>query len=148
MKRTEIPTASFDERYGPWICMGCGKPHKLGADCPSDLADEQSATEGEAMNTRTTDPAPADVLEVLGEIIESLSENERTVGMEGERAYVFPYSAVRRTLAEEMNIRGWRFSSAYRIEATPLHAHVYAILGGTVSLNAMADDLRAKGVAA
>jgi hypothetical protein len=27
-----LPT--FEERYGPWICMGCGLPHKLGTDCP------------------------------------------------------------------------------------------------------------------
>ena len=25
---------TFEERYGPWICMGCGRPHKLGGPCP------------------------------------------------------------------------------------------------------------------
>ncbi len=25
---------SFEERYGPWICMGCGYPHKEGDPCP------------------------------------------------------------------------------------------------------------------
>ncbi len=24
------PEPTFEERYGPWICAGCGKPHKLG----------------------------------------------------------------------------------------------------------------------
>lgn len=29
---TNKPT--FEERYGPWICMGCGYAHKLEDDCP------------------------------------------------------------------------------------------------------------------
>lgn len=27
---------TFEERYGPWFCMGCGKPHKLGDPCPGE----------------------------------------------------------------------------------------------------------------
>jgi len=27
---------SFDMRYGPWICMGCGMPHNLGEACPNE----------------------------------------------------------------------------------------------------------------
>ncbi len=30
------PAPTFEERYGPWICAGCGKPHKLGDACPGD----------------------------------------------------------------------------------------------------------------
>ena len=33
---------TFEERYGPWICAGCGRPHKLGEDCPPTI-DEQIA---------------------------------------------------------------------------------------------------------
>jgi hypothetical protein len=32
MASIEAPT--FEERYGPWICAGCGKPHTLGDPCP------------------------------------------------------------------------------------------------------------------
>jgi hypothetical protein len=28
------PTPTFEEQYGPWICAGCGTPHKLGDPCP------------------------------------------------------------------------------------------------------------------
>lgn len=27
---------TFEERCGPWICMGCGLAHKLGKPCPTD----------------------------------------------------------------------------------------------------------------
>ncbi len=30
--------STFEERYGPWICMGCGMAHKLGDPCPTDLS--------------------------------------------------------------------------------------------------------------
>lgn len=33
----------FEERYGPWICSGCGLAHKLGDPCPTDVV-----TDGEA----------------------------------------------------------------------------------------------------
>jgi hypothetical protein len=35
---------TFEERYGPWICCGCGLAHKLGAECPTD----SPVTDGEA----------------------------------------------------------------------------------------------------
>lgn len=30
----DMSTPSFEERYGPWICAGCGKAHQLGEPCP------------------------------------------------------------------------------------------------------------------
>lgn len=34
----EVPEVkpTFDETYGPWICMGCGYAHVLGEPCPTD----------------------------------------------------------------------------------------------------------------
>lgn len=29
----EPKVATFEERYGPWICCGCGKPHAPDASC-------------------------------------------------------------------------------------------------------------------
>jgi hypothetical protein len=29
----EFASATFEEKYGPWICMGCGMAHKLGEEC-------------------------------------------------------------------------------------------------------------------
>ena len=53
-------TATFEERYGPWICMECGTPHKAGHECPPTI--EQQIAELKAAGwipiTRTTWKAP------------------------------------------------------------------------------------------
>lgn len=37
-RKPKAPT--FEELYGPWICMGCGMAHKLGDPCPTDEPDQ------------------------------------------------------------------------------------------------------------
>jgi hypothetical protein len=39
------PEPTFEERFGPWICAGCGKPHKMGEACPGDDQPEPTVRE-------------------------------------------------------------------------------------------------------
>jgi hypothetical protein len=90
------------------------------------------------------DPTPEQVLELIGEISTELlnAKYDNTVEREHEKVYdKISIGDIRRSFAVEMNKRDWRFSSAYRHEVTPLHSACYSILGSTVGMNWMADDL-------
>ena len=47
---------TFEERYGPWICMGCGWPHKLGKPCPGIAVTNESSVTTVIIEGRTVTP--------------------------------------------------------------------------------------------
>lgn len=74
-----MPT--FEERYGPWICCGCGRPHATTEDCPTHSAGRVDADRPEEQRPDLTPTQHlAQLLEESGAIpvIDGIPCNEHT----------------------------------------------------------------------
>ena len=96
------------------------------------------------------DPTPEETLErtaaAVSALIERVFESEPAGSFaDMEKVYErIPLADIRREVAVSMNAAGDRFSSDYRHEETPMHTICLHLLGSTVGLNWLADDLRAQ----